>query len=311
MNKARYVGIDVSQEYLDVAISDQKRVLRVRSDEAGLELLRRQLKDEGPELIVMEASGGYERRPATVLLSAGLPVAIVNPRQVRDFARSVGQLAKTDAIDARLLARFAEVFKPTPSRLSEESAEQLHELELRRRQLVEMIVAERNRLRNAPRTADRIEEHLRWLEEEVKRTEKELEGLIHSDPELESKAALLTSVPGVGRVLALTLLGSLPELGLLNRKEIAALVGVAPFNWDSGKLRGKRAVWGGRAHVRAILYMAALVASRCNPVIRSLYQRLCEAGKPKKVALVAAMRKLLIILNSMMRSRTHWAPNSS
>ncbi len=311
MNKARYVGIDVSQEYLDVAISDQKRVLRVRSDEAGLELLRRQLKDEGPELIVMEASGGYERRPATVLLGASLPVAIVNPRQVRDFARSVGQLAKTDAIDARVLARFAEVFKPTPSMLSEESDQQLHELQLRRRQLVEMIVAERNRLRNAPRTADRIEEHLRWLEEEVKRTEEELDGLIHSDPELKSKAALLISVPGVGRVLALTLLGSLPELGLLNRKQIAALVGVAPLNWDSGKLRGKRAVWGGRAHVRAVLYMAALVASRRNPLIRALYQRLCEAGKPKKVALVAAMRKLLIILNSMMRSRTHWAPNSS
>jgi transposase len=195
--------------------------------------------------------------------------------------------------------------------LSEESDQQLRELELRRRQLVEMIVAERNRLRNAPLTADRIEEHLRWLEEEVKRTEKELDRLIHSDPELKSKAALLTSVPGVGRILALTLLGSLPELGLLNRKEIAALVGVAPLNWDSGKLRGKRAVWGGRAHVRAILYMAALVASRCNPVIRALYQRLCEAGKPKKVALVAAMRKLLIILNSMMRRRTNWAPNSS
>ena len=244
MNKARYVGIDVSQEYLDVAISDQKRVLRVRSDEAGLELLRRQLKDEGPELIVMEASGGYERRTAAVLLGANLPVAIVNPRQVRDFARSAGQLAKTDAIDARVLARFAEVFKPAPSRLSEEADQQLHELELRRRQLVEMIVAERNRLRTAPLTADRIEEHLRWLEEEVKRTEKELDGLIHSDPELKSKAALLTSVPGVGPVLALTLLGSLPELGLLNRKEIAALVGVAPLNWDSGKLRGQTGCLG-------------------------------------------------------------------
>jgi transposase len=306
MESGPFVGIDVSQDYLDVAVSGQKRVLRVRSDEAGLQSLRRQLQEQGPELIVMEASGGYERRPAAVLLAAGLPVAVVNPRQVRDFARSLGQLAKTDAIDARVLTRFAEVLKPAPSRLSAEAAEQLRELELRRRQVVEMIVAERNRLRTAPRTADRIQKHLRWLEDEVKRIEKELEGLVQSDPDLEAKAAILKSVPGVGRVVSITLLGSLPELGLLNRKEIAALAGVAPLNWDSGKLRGKRAIWGGRAHVRCVLYMAALVASRHNPVIRALYERLCAAGKPKKVALVAAMRKLLIILNSMLRSRTQW-----
>lgn len=302
-----FIGIDVSQEYLDVAVSGEQRVLRVASDEAGLQLLGRQLQGKNPELVVMEASGGYERRAAAVLLAAGLPVAVVNPRQVRDFARSLGQLAKTDAIDARVLARFAEALRPTPSKLSEEAAEQLRELEQRRRQLVEMIVAERNRLRRAPRTADRIQEHLRWLEDEVKRIEKEIEGAIGSDPELEAKAAILESVPGVGRALSVTLLGSLPELGLLNRKQIAALVGVAPLNWDSGKLRGKRAVWGGRAHVRCILYMAALVASRRNPVIRALYQRLCAAGKPKKVALVAAMRKLLIILNAMLRTRTAWS----
>lgn len=306
MESRPFVGVDVSQEYLDVAVTGQKRVLRVTSDEAGLQSLMRQLQEEGPELIVMEASGGYERRPAAALLAAGLPVAVVNPRQVRDFARSLGQLAKTDMIDARVLARFAEVLKPAPARLSEEAAEQLRELERRRRQVVEMIVAERNRLRTAPRTADRIQEHLRWLEDEVKRTEKEIEGLIQSDPGLQAKAAILKSVPGIGRAVSVTLLGSLPELGLLNRKEIAALVGVAPLNWDSGKLRGKRAIWGGRAHVRSILYMAALVASRRNPVIRALYERLCAAGKPKKLALVAAMRKLLIILNSMLRNRTLW-----
>lgn len=306
MESRPFVGIDISQEYLDVAVSGQKKVLRVTNDETGLQSLMCQLQEKEPELIVMEASGGYERRAAAVLLAAGLPVAVVNPRQARDFARSLGQLAKTDAIDARVLARFAEVLKPAPSRLSEEAAEQLRELELRRRQVVEMIVAERNRLRTAPRTADRIQEHLRWLEEEVRRTEKEIEGLIQSDPGLKAKTAILQSVPGVGRAVSATLLGSLPELGLLNRKEIAALVGVAPLNWDSGKLRGKRAIWGGRAHVRSILYMAALVASRCNPVIRALYERLCTTGKPKKVALVAAMRKLLIILNSMLRTRTFW-----
>jgi transposase len=301
-----YVGIDVSQEYLDVAIAGQKRVLRVANDEAGLRSLAQDLQSSEPQLIVMEASGGYERRPATVLLGATLPVSIVNPRQVRDFARPLGRLAKTDTIDARVLARFAEVLRPEPARVSEESHEQLRELEQRRRQLVEMIVAERNRLRHAPRTADRIEEHLRWLEQEVKRTGEEIAGLIDFDPELQAKAAILESVPGVGRVLSVTLISGLPELGRLNRKEIAALVGVAPLNWDSGKLRGKRAIWGGRAHIRNVLYMAALVAARRNPAIHALYIRLCEAGKPKKVALVAAMRKLLITLNSMVRTGTTW-----
>lgn len=306
MQSSVYVGIDVSQEYLDVAVSGKKAVQRVSNDDKSLAVLGQQLLDLHPERIVMEASGGFERAPRTALLSAGLPVAVVNPRQVRDFARSLGHLAKTDAIDARVLAYFAEVLKPEPSHLSSEVEEQLRALELRRRQLVEMIVAERNRLRSAPRTAGRIEEHLRWLEEEVKRIEKELQELIESDPEMQAKAVIMQSVPGIGPVLAVTLLSGLPELGLLNRKEIAALVGVAPFNWDSGKLRGKRAIWGGRAHIRRTLYMAALVASRCNPVIRLLYQRLCVAGKPKKVALVAAMRKLLITLNSMIKTKSKW-----
>lgn len=306
-----FVGIDISQEYLDVAVVGQVRVIRVANDQAGLRVLAQDLRVSAPQLIVMEASGGYERRPAAVLLSAGLPVSIVNPRQVRDFARSLGRLAKTDAIDARVLARFAEVLRPEAIVLSEEAQEQLRELDQRHRQLVQMIVAERNRLRHAPRTADRIEEHLRWLEQEVKRTDEEIASLIDSDPELRAKAAILQSVPGVGRVLSSALLSGLPELGRLNRKEIAALVGVAPLNWDSGKLRGKRAIWGGRAHIRTLLYMAALVASRRNPAIRALYNRLCEAGKPKKVALVAAMRKLLITLNSMLRTGTAWRTNTA
>jgi transposase len=306
LKSAVYVGIDVSQEYVDVAVSGARSVMRVAADEDALEMLGRQLVEQEPELILMEASGGFERRPLAVLQTAGLPVAIVNPRQVREFARSMGYLAKTDAIDACVLAQFAAVLNPPPARLSEEAEEQLRALELRRRQLTGMIVAERNRLRTAPRTAERIEEHLRWLEDEVKAIDRELQDLVDTHPDMQAKAAILRSVPGIGPVLSFILLGSLPELGRLNRKEIAALVGVAPFNWDSGKLRGKRAVWGGRAHIRSALYMAALAASRYNPVIRALYERLCAAGKPKKVALVAAMRKLLITVNSMLRTQTIW-----
>jgi len=291
VKSAVYIGIDVSQEYVDVVVSGKRSAMRVAADGGALEALGQQLMELGPKLVLMEASGGFERLPLTVLQAAGLQVAVVNPRQVRDFARSLGYLAKTDAIDARVLAQFAEVLNPQPARLSEEAEEQLRALAVRRRQLIEMIIAERNRLRSAPRTAGRIEEHLRWLEDEVKAIEQELQDLVESDPDMQARAVILRSVPGIGPVLSFILLSGLPELGRLNRKEIAALVGVAPFNWDSGKLRGKRAVWGGRAHIRSALYMAALVASRCNPVIRALYERLCAAGKPKKVALVAAMRK--------------------
>jgi len=306
VKSAVYVGIDVSQEYVDVVVSGNRSAMRVATASGALETLGQQLMEMEPKLILMEASGGFERLPLTVLQTAGLPVAVVNPRQVRDFARSLGYLAKTDAIDARVLARFAEVLNPEPARRSEEAQEQLRALEVRRRQLIEMIIAERNRLRTAPRTVGRIEEHLRWLEDEVKAIEQGLQDLVESDPDMQARAVILRSVPGIGPVLSFILLSGLPELGRLNRKEIAALVGVAPFNWDSGKLRGKRAVWGGRAHIRSALYMAALVASRRNPVIRAMYERLCAAGKPKKVALVAAMRKLLIILNSMLRTQTKW-----
>jgi len=307
---AVYVGIDVAQQYVDVVVSGNRNAMRVAADGGALEMLGQQLMELEPKLILMEASGGFERLPLTVLQTAGLPVAVVNPRQVRDFARSLGYLAKTDAIDARVLAQFAEVLNPQPARLSDEAEEQLRALELRRRQLIQMIVAERNRLRTAPRTAGRIEEHLRWLEDEVKAIAQELQGLVESDPEMQARAVILRSVPGIGPILSFILLSGLPELGRLNRKQIAALVGVAPFNWDSGKLRGKRAIWGGRAHIRSALYMAALVASRRNPVIRALYERLCAAGKPKKVALVAAMRKLLITLNSMLRTQTKWLENT-
>jgi transposase len=306
-----FVGIDVSQDYLDIATSDGRVVKRFSSDKCGIESLRQQLLRQGPDLIALEPSGGFERDLITALQAVGLPVALVNPRQVREFARSQGQLAKTDSIDARVIARFAEVTRPQLARVSKEAEDQLRALEQRRRQLVEMMVMEKNRARTAPRTEKGIEKHIRWLEREVARIEKELEEIVEGDSELRSKAAILESVPGVGTVLAITLLSEVPELGEANRQEIAALVGIAPFNWDSGKLRGKRAVWGGRSQVRAVLYMATLVATRCNPVIRALYSRLVAAGKPKKVALVAAMRRLLIILNSMIRTQQNWRVSMS
>jgi len=299
----RFVGIDVSQEYLDVA-SEGEGVFRVRNDEPAFASLVQMWQRVGPELIVLEASGGYERLAAGLLQRAGLPV--VNPRQVRDFARSTGQLAKTDAIDARVLAHFAEAIRPPVSRVSSETQERLRELALRRRQLVEMMTSEKHRLSKSPWTRGHIEKHLRWLGDELKQTEKDIKGVIESDPDLSAKAAILRSVPGVGSVMAATLLSSFSELGVLNRQEVAALAGVAPLNWDSGKLRGRRGTWGGRAQVRTVLYMAALVASRRNPVFRVLYERLCAAGKPKKVALVAVMRKLIVTLNSMIRTGTFW-----
>lgn len=303
-----FVGIDVSQEFLDVAISGRNGVCRIPNDEAGIDSLRRRFLRVKPERIVMEASGGYERPCAAVLQGADLRVSVVNPRMVRDFARSTGRLAKTDAIDAQVLMNYGELLKPEPSRVESEATEQLREVEQRRRQVVDMITAERNRLRTAPRTASGIKDHVRWLEEEVKRLDEELEELTKSDPEIQAKSEILKSVPGVGPVLTVTLLGGLPELGSLNAKEIAALVGLAPFNWDSGKLRGKRAIWGGRAEIRSALYMASLTATRFNPVLRAVYQRLLAAGKPKKVALVAVMRKLLVVLNSMVKTRAIWSP---
>jgi transposase len=255
----------------------------------------------------MEAAGGLERALANALLAAGVPVAVVNPRRIRDFARATGRLAKTDAIDAQVIACFGEAVKPPVSRLSDAGEQELKDLDTRRRQLVGMVIAERNRLRtSSPEVEKQIRRHLNWLEKEAAALEKRLSELLERDSEWSAKADLLQSVPGVGRVTTTSLLAGLPELGALNRRSVASLVGVAPFNSDSGAHRGKRVVWGGRAHVRSTLYMAALVATRYNPAIRVFYQRLLAAGKPKKVALVAAMRKLLIIL----RTRESWSPHA-
>jgi transposase len=240
-----------------------------------------------------------------------LVVAVVNPRQARDFARATGKLAKTDRIDAESLARFAEVLCPAPRPILEEEARVLGEILARRRQLVGMLTAEKNRLLTATtkRVKKRLEAHLRWLEKELTRADGDLQEAIEESPVWREKETLLRGVPGVGPVVARTLLAELPELGELKNKQLAALVGVAPLNRDSGIFRGRRAIWGGRSGVRAALYMGALVATRCNPTVKVFYERLLAAGKPKKVALVACMHKLLVILNAMLRNRTPWSPS--
>ncbi len=256
---------------------------------------------------MLEATGGYEAALVAALAAAGLPVVVANPRQVRDFARATGQLAKTDALDAQILALFAERVRPTPRPLPDESVRALDALITRRRQLLGMLTAERNRLLIAPPAVRRdVQQHIRFLERRIREADDDLHTAVKASPAWRVRDDLLQSVPGVGRVVSFTLLAELPELGRLSRKEIAALVGVAPLACDSGTLRGKRLVYGGRAPVRAVLYMAALVASRRNPVIRAFYERLRAAGKPAKVALTACMRKLLTILNAMARSGTPW-----
>ena len=269
------------------------------------------LEELAPQLVVLEATGGVEMTLAGELAASGQHVAVVNPRQVRDFARATGKLAKTDVLDAHVLAHFAEAVRPASRPLPDAGTQELAALVARRRQLVEMITAEKNRLRTAgPRIRPKVQEHIRWLEENLADLDRDLGDFIRSSPVWRDKDQLLQSTPGVGPVLSMTLLSDLPELGTLNRAEIAALVGVAPFNRDSGTLRGKRKVWGGRAQVRAALYMAALVATRFNPVLQTFYQRLCAAGKPKKLALTACMRKLLTILNLMVRQNRHWNPSA-
>jgi transposase len=305
-----FIGIDVSKARLDVALRPSGESESVTNDEAGIKTLLKRWGEIEPALIVLEATGGVERSVIRALASAELPVVVVNPRQVRDFAKATGQLAKTDRIDALVLARFAEAVRPAVRPLPDEITLELRALIARRRQITEMIVAERNRLSGASKSVrKRIDAHLRWLEAELERADKDLDQSIRQSPIWQENEDLLKSVPGIGPVISRTLLAELPELGELNRKQIAALVGVAPLNRDSGTLRGRRAIWGGRASVRAVLYMAALVASRRNAVIRAFYKRLRNAGKAPKVALVACMRKLLTILNAMIKHRTHWSEN--
>lgn len=297
-----FVGIDVSKDRLDVA----ERPGESRwfaNDEDGLRELSQRLRQLQPELVVLEATGGLEIPVVAVLLGARLPAAVINPRQVRDFAKATGQLAKTDAIDAGILAHFAEAVRPEVRPFPDEATRELDALVTRRRQLVEMLTAEQNRLlRTAARRVRRdIQKHVHWLERQRAELERDLDDFVKSSPVWREKEDLLRGVKGVGPVLSSTLLGELPELGRLNGKKISKLVGVAPLNRDSGHFTGQRKIWGGRASVRASLYMATLVATRHNPTIRALYLRLLAAGKPKKLALTACMRKFLIILNAVVR----------
>lgn len=304
-------GVDVSKDWLDVhlRISDRPaEAFRVANDEKGSAMAAERMKRSGVSLVVMESTGRLEQVAASVIEAAGLPVAVVNPGRVREFARATGRLAKTDAVDAEVLAHYAEAINPEPTSQPGPQERALRELVDRRRELVGMVTSEQNRLcRTTGRSVRRrIQAHLCWLEGELKRTDGEIKASTDANQEWSLKERLLTSVPGVGAVTARTVIAELPELGRLDRKQIASLTGVAPFNRDSGLMRGRRTIFGGRSAVRSTLYMAAMAARRFNPTLKAFYERLVEAGKPPKVALVAVMRKLIILMNTIARRQTPW-----
>jgi len=304
-----YIGIDVSKAILDIAVRPTGERWQSDNTAEGIDKLVKRLDQLKPTLIILEATGGYEMDAVEAMAAESLPVAVINPRQGRDFAKSIGRLAKTDKIDAQMLARFGEAVRPESYVMPSEEALELQGVLVRRRQLIEMLVAEKNRMYMAhDLVKPDIKAHIDYLEKELEKLDQSLKAQLQQSPMWHEKDDLLRSVPGVGAVTATTLLAELPELGKLDRKKIAALVGVAPFNCDSGEKRGKRAIWGGRAYVRQTLYMATLSATRFNPVISNHYAQLKQQGKPSKVALVACMRKLLTILNAMMRSMTSWQP---
>lgn len=314
------MGIDVCQKSLDVYIRPSSKVFQVTNDRVGISKLIQILIEIQPELIVLEATGGMEIDAATQLTQAELSVAVINPRQARDFAKATGQLAKTDAIDAKVLAHFADAIRPQVRPISDESSRQLEDLVARRRQLSDMITAEKNRRRGKTNSVKAsIDEHIEWLKQQLKEIESQISKAISVNDNWKQKMDLLTSVPGIGEVVAVTLISSLPELGTISHKSISYLVGVAPLNKDSpkgyrfayGKFRGKRRIWGGRAKIRSVLYMAALVAVRFNPMIKAFYERLLQKGKLKKVALTACMHKMLILLNAMMKNNQAWQPQTA
>jgi transposase len=302
-----FVGIDISKTWLDIAVHDTDAVWRVGNDDTGIASLVKRLKPMRPTLVVLEATGGYEMQLVAELAQAKLPVVVTNPRKVRAFARSTGKLAKTDKLDAKLLAHFAAAIRPAVRSLPSEEEEHLTGLLVRRRQLVDMLTVEKNRLHTVrPALRDDIKEHIAWLQAKLSKLDEEIDQFVRKTSLWKDKDAILRSTPGVGRVTSCTLLAMLPELGTLNRQEIAALVGVAPVNKDSGRKQGKRRVYGGRATVRSVLYMAAMAAKRYNPRIKKFYDDLLRRGKEKKVALTACMRKLIVILNAMVRTNQLW-----
>jgi transposase len=306
-NQSQWVGIDVSKATLDIYFRPMGKVVKVTNDEAGISDLVEQLKTVEINLIVLEATGGLETEVIIQLQTALLPVAMINPRQGRDFAKATGRLAKTDAIDAQILAHFGEAMKPSVLAIESESARQLSELVSRRRQLVEMRTAEKNRSSRARGKAlANIQAHLEYLEQTIKEVNQEIEQLNQNNQSSIDKINLVKTVPGIGSVISTTLVADLPELGQLTAKQIARLVGVAPINHDSGQHQGKRRISGGRGHIRAALYMGAVVAMRHNPIIKAFYDRLVERGKSKKLALTACVRKMLVILNAMVRANQPW-----
>jgi transposase len=304
-----FAGIDVSKPYLDLAFWNDNHSWRFNNDETGIQELIDLLHDRSTDLVVIEATGGLEQNAALAIGASLLPVAVVSPRRVKAFARANGRLAKTDRLDAHNLAHFAQTVKPPPRPLPTAVRERLSGLSTRRNQVLRMINAEKNRLRNAHTSVHGyLHAHIEWLEQDLKQINSEIKSLLKEDYEFKHKSDLLCSVPSVGIVTATTLLADCPELGTLDRKKIAALIGVAPMNKDSGRKKGRRRIVGGRAQIRATLYMAALSASQTNPVIRPFYQRLIKNGKEPKVALTACMRKLLTMLNAMMRDNKSWSP---
>lgn len=305
-----YVGIDVSKAHLDVHVRPASETLRFANDENGVRALVRDLKARSCALIVLEATGGRQSLATAALGAAQLPVVVINPRQARDFARATGELAKTDAIDAAILSLFAERIRPEVRPLPDEATQDFEARLARRRQVVEMLVAEKQRLDTArPAVTRAIKAHIKYLERQLAGVDRDLDETIARSPIWRAKEDLLRSAKGVGPTLSRTLLADLPELGTLNRKQIAKLVGVAPLACDSGKYHGRRRIWGGRRAIRSVLYMATLSAIRSNPPIRTYYQRLLDSGKPRKVAVVACMRKLLITLNAMVRTGQRWSPS--
>lgn len=305
---SRVLGVDVSKDWLDVAAEPDGSLQRLSNDAEGFKSVIALARESESERITLEASGGYQTRLVAALLEAGLPVVVVNPRQVREYARATGRLAKTDRIDARILCAFTLAVQPPLRELKDEQAELLSSLIARRRQLIEMRTAEKNRLTLGARGKVRknLKAHIEWLDRHLRDTDRELRQLIERSPAWQEKEDLLISVPGVGKTTAQMLIAQLPELGRLTHKQIAALVGVAPFNRDSGTLRGQRTTWGGRHSVRAGLYMATMSAIRANPPIKAFYERLIDRGKPGKVAMTACMRKLLTMLNAMLRDHKPW-----
>lgn len=306
-NTEIFVGVDISKTELEVAIWDRDGVWNFCNDEPGVQALCDFLRPLQPAMIVLEASGGLEKKASVQLAGKELPVVVVNPTRVRNFAKASGQYAKTDAIDARVIAHFGQAIRPQVRPLRKGLQERLSRLLTRRKQVVRMLTMEKNRTYSAdPDAKESIQRHMAWLENELEGLNQQLGQIVAKDPDCRRKAALLQSVPGVGAVTATTLVGQLPELGLINRQEIAALVGVAPMNRDSGRMRGRRRVYGGRAAVRSTLYMAVLSAMRFNPTIKEFYERLISNGKENKVAMTACMRKLIVILNAMVRDQQPW-----